>query len=147
MPTKFKEINWNPSPQERRDFGRLLMIGFPFVALFWTAVMAIKGEGWAWNWELFAWIAGIGCGIGLFCRVLPGLARPVYCLWFFLVCIIDTLITGVLLPTFFYLLLFPYGVLVRLAGKASLKKGPEKRDSYWIDVEPAKDTSKYYRQF
>ena len=147
MPTKFKEINWNPDLQERRDFGRLLMIGFPFVALFWTTVIAIKGKGWDWSWELFAWIAGIGCGIGLFCRTLPWLARPVYCLWFFLVCIIDTLITGILMPIFFYLLLFPYGVVLRMAGKSSLKKAPQQLDSYWIEVEPAKDSSKYYRQF
>ena len=145
MPTKFKEINWNPSMKERRDFGRLLMVAFPFVALFWTSIVAIKGGGW--NWELFGWIAGVGCGVGLFCYVLPPLARPVYCLWFFLVCLIDTVITGVLLPVFFYVFLFPYGLLLRLIGKNSLKKGPEPKDTYWIDVEPPKDLSQYYRQF
>ena len=57
MPTKFKEINWNPSLKERKDFGRLLMIGFPFVALFWTVVLAMKGilkDGvWDWRWTVF----------------------------------------------------------------------------------------------
>ena len=44
MPTKFKEINSNPSLKERKDFGRLLVIGFPFVALFsGRVVLVMKG--------------------------------------------------------------------------------------------------------
>ena len=147
MTTKFKEINWQPSTKERRDFGRLLMIGFPFVALFWTTVMGFKGEGFRWNWELFGWIAGIGCGVGLFCFLVPALARPVYSLWFFLVCIIDTLITMILLPSFYYIILFPYALVLRMFGKSSLKKGPESCETYWNDVAPTKDNSQYYRQF
>ncbi len=147
MTTKFKEVNWDPSDKEKRDFGRLLMMGFPFVALFWTTVMGFKGEGFRWNWELFGWIAGIGCGIGLFCFLIPALARPIYCLWFFLVCIIDTVITLVLLPTFYYIILFPYALLIRMMGKNSLKKRPQACETYWNDVAPTKDSSQYYRQF
>lgn len=147
MTTKFKEVNWDPSDKEKRDFGRLLMIGFPFVAVFWTTVMGLKGEGFHWNWELFGWIAGIGCGVGLFCFLIPTLARPIYCLWFFLVCIIDTVITMLLLPSFYYIILLPYAMLIRMLGKNSLKKGPQSCDTYWNDVAPTKDSSQYYRQF
>ena len=147
MPNKFKEINWNPSIRERRDFGRLLMIGFPFVALFWTCIFAIKGAGWAWNWNIFVGVAGAGVGVGLFCYVLPALSRPVYCFWFFLVCVIDSAITFILLPAFFYFILSPYGFILRLLGKNSVKKGPEPRETYWIDVEPPKSSDQYYRQF
>ena len=147
MLNKFNEINWNPSTRERRDFGRLLMIGFPFVALFWTCIFAIKGVGWAWNWNIFVGVAGAGIGVGLFCFVLPALSRPVYCLWFFLVCLIDSVITFTLLPTFFYFILTPYGFILRLLGKNSIKKGPESRKTYWIDVEPPKGLDQYYRQF
>lgn len=147
MNTKFKEINWNPGLEERRGFGRILLIGFPFVALFWTVVLGFKGEGFVWNWTIFSWIAGTGCGVGLFCMALPALALPFYRVWFFLVCIIDTLITFILLPTFYYLILFPYGWFIRVLGKNPLEKKPAQCTTYWKEVAPTKDNSQYYRQF
>ncbi len=152
MINKFKEINWNPSIKERRGFGRLLMMGFPFVGLFWAVVMGLKGlsagKGWDWSWALFYWIAGMGFGVGLVCYLLPMLARPLYCIWFFLVCLIDLVIMSLLLPAFFYTILMPFGVLLRLLGKNPTRKHKEAGvKTYWIDVEKPKDLSQYYRQF
>jgi hypothetical protein len=143
----FKEINWKPSIKERQDFGRELVLGFPFVALFWTCLMAFQEEGPVWHWDVFIWIAGLGCGLGALCVMLPALVRPIYCIWFFLVGIIDKLIIWTILPIFFYLVLFPCGLLVRTLGKSSIKKKPEPKASYWIEVEPAKSASQYFRQF
>tara|TARA_B100000579_G_C22142036_1_gene536957 strand:+ start:22 stop:465 length:444 start_codon:yes stop_codon:yes gene_type:complete len=146
MPTKFKEINWCPSVVEMKDFGRKLLLGFPFVALFWTCLLAL-GEGSEWGWEVFTWIAGVGCGLGILCIQFPTLSIPIYRLWFFLVCLIDTLITAIALPTFFYIILSPYGFLVRIAGKSSIQKKPINKDSYWVEISPPKSLNQYYRQF
>ena len=148
MNNKFKEINWNPGTDERKSFGKLLIIGFPFVALFWTTVLGFKGgNGFVWNWELFGWIVGGGSGTGMFCMLIPSLALPVYRLWFFLICIIDTVITLVLLPTFYYVILFPYSWILRMIGKNPIEKKPRECKTYWKDVAGTKDTSQYYRQF
>jgi len=147
MPTKFQEINWNPSTKERREFGRLLMIGFPFIALFWTTIIGLQEKGFHWDWELFAWIAGIGCGVGFLCMLLPACVRPLYCLWFFIVCIMDTLVSTLLLTAFFYCILTPFGLVIRLFGKHSLKKKRETCQSYWKDVPEVSEKSQYYRQF
>ena len=147
MMTKFKKVNWNPSEKEKRNFGLILIIGFPFVSIFWTLLMGQNEKVFYWNWELFCWIAGIGCGIGLFSFLIPTLARPVYCLWFLLICIVDVIITMFLLPSFFYIILFPYSLLIRILKKHTLKKGPHSCKTYWNDVAPNKNNSQYYRQF
>ena len=101
MPTKFKEINWNPSLKERKDWS-FTVIGFPFVALFWTLVLAMKGIlRMVLGLELivFFWIFSLGC-TGLLCWSLPSCPSHLLPVVLF-VCIIDTIITGLLLPTFF----------------------------------------------
>ena len=54
------------------------------------------------------------------------LARPIYCSGSFFVCIIDTIITGITTANILLPDLVSRGLLVRLAGKSSLTKGPER---------------------
>jgi hypothetical protein len=145
--SKFKEINWDPSIQERIKLGRLLLMGFPFAAVFWTTLMGFRGPGFHWHWEIFCWIAGIGCGIGLFCLLFPIAARPIYCLWYFLVCVIDTVLTTTLLTLFYYFIMTPLAAMIRGFRKNSMKVKPEECETYWKEVEPNQNQAQYYRQF
>ena len=147
MMTKFHEINWNPSVKERRALGWLLLASFPFVGLFWTLVFGLRSEGIDWNWAIFKWIAGIGSTLGGFCVVAPGWSMPVYKGWHTLVCTVDTVVSFTLLTVFYYLLLCPYSLLVRLLIKRQFKKGTEPCESYWNEVAPPKSTTQYYRQY
>ena len=75
MVNPFKEVNWNPGPQERRKFALSLIIGFPCVAVVLLLLGWLRGKGW--NLPLAAMVGGGGLAVGLLLLVLPQIARPV----------------------------------------------------------------------
>ena len=141
------EINWSPSTREKRSLGIKFLLCFPFVALFWTGILALNEKEFFWDWNIFRWIAGIGCSIGLFCVLLPSLSQPVYCIWFFFAGMVNVLLNLTLLPVFFYFVLFPSGLLIRIMRKSSICKKPPNKVSFWVDVEEPKSSGQYFRQF
>lgn len=145
--SKFKEIDWEPSTQERRKLGRLLLFGFPFAAAFWTTLLGFRGPSFYWDWKIFSWIAGIGSGIGLYCLLFPSVSRPIYCLWYFFVCVFDTVLTTTLLTLFYYSILTPFAIAIRACRKHSMKVKPEECETYWKQAEGNQNKAQYYRQF
>ena len=66
---RFKEINWNPDRSELRQFGKTLLIGFPFAALIWYCLVRwFYGE---WIWAVPVWITGIGWTIAVLAFLSP----------------------------------------------------------------------------
>jgi hypothetical protein len=146
MFTRFKEQNWNPSLAERRKFGLMIAGGMPLSAALWfLLVHAATGQ---WHWSVPAWILGIGCSLGLLLAAVPTLARPFYCFWYFLVCCIDTVVSNTLLTVMFWGVVTPFGLIMRLAGRRPLQKGPVPgAKTYWRPAEKASDPRQYFRQF
>ncbi len=143
---RFKQQNWNPSVAERRKFGFMLAGGMPLSALVWFLIVRYStGE---WRWAVPAWILGIGCPFGLLLAAFPSLARPFYCIWYFLVCCIDTVVTNVLLTLMYWGVLTPFSLVMRLAGRQPLQKGflPGAK-TYWRPAEKITDQRQYFRQF
>ena len=143
---RFKEQNWNPSITERRKFGLMLAGGMPLSALFWfLLVRYLTGE---WRWAVPLWILAVGCPLGLLLAAAPALVRPVYCIWYFLVCCIDTIVTNGLLSLLYLLVFTPYSLVMRLAGRQPLQKGflPGVK-TYWHPAERVSDPRRYFRQF
>jgi len=58
MVNPFKEVNWNPGPQERRKFALSLVIGLPCVAAVLLVLGWLRGRGW--NFPLTAIVGGGG---------------------------------------------------------------------------------------
>lgn len=145
MLNPFHEINWKPDRKAQRTFARSLMIGFPVVAL----VLAVMTRLGAHEWKpVFVWLGAIGFGIGLFCWLLPGLARPFYLVWYALAGVMGLVMGNLLLGLVYYGVLTPIGLVLRLLNRCPLRKGFDRdRASYWEDAREITDPQRYYRQF
>ena len=143
---KFREIDWHPDKPAIRQFGRVLFLGCPLAALAWYCLVRwFSGE---WVLAVPIWITGIGWAIGLLAFTSRALALPFYRIWFFLIAIIDTVVTNTLLLVFFYLVLSPAALMMKLLGRDALARRTEAdRDSYFEDTPKSKGPESYYNQF
>lgn len=143
---RFREQNWHPDLEERRRFAQTLLLGAPVSALVWLLVIrALSGR---WIWLLALGVLGIGLSLGLVLRRFPGLARPFFCLWFGMVCVIDTVVTTLSLTFFYFLVVTPIGLIQRLLGRRIIRKGFDREaPTYWQPAEPTRDPLRYFRQF
>ena len=74
----FKEINWNPSPGERRKFALSLIIGLPSVAAFLSIFVRLTRHMWR---PFPVWVGVIGLAVGIILWLLPQIADPFYIIW------------------------------------------------------------------
>ena len=146
MVNPFKEVNWNPGPQERRKFALSLVIGFPCIAVVLLLLGWLRGKGW--NLPLAAEVGGGGLAGGLLLLALPQIARPIYVGWYFVACCIGTVVGNLALGIVFFVLVTGLGLLMRALGRRPVRKTFDKRAAtYWQDPEQVDDPNRYYRQF
>lgn len=143
---RFKEIDWHPDRRELRRFGLMLAAGMPVAGMVWLLIVRLVSGHWVPQVPIY--VGGIGGGIGLSIALLPGLGRPVYCVWFALGGVLETIVVTVLLSTFYYAVMMPFGLVMRWAGRQPVQKGFKPRAAtYWQEAEQVKDLRRYYRQF
>lgn len=145
MVNPFKDTDWNPDLAARRSFAKSLIIGFPTLALVFTIAGWLKTHEWsAWT----PWLAGIGAGLGVVFWVVPQIAKPFYLAWYFLACCLGIVVSNSLLAVFYYLVITPFGVVMRWCGRDRMNRrlDPGKK-SYWQDAEKVVDPQRYWRQF
>ena len=144
---KINEINWQPSQQDLFDFAKTLLLGGPIVAVFW--VLLIKIFSSEWNLIAPTYILSAFVLAGTLIRLAPTLSKPLYLLWFSLVCVIDIVISFTVLTIVYFCVLLPIGIAYQASGKAAqLKKGIcTKSLSYWTKAHETKDLNKYYKQY
>ncbi len=71
-----------------------------------------------------------------------------YRIWFFIIGIIDTILTNVLLVTLFYCILTPYSLLIRVFKSDSMRRSIDSEsESYFESAEKPKGSESYYNQF
>jgi hypothetical protein len=146
MLNPFRDVNWHPDRAALRSFAISLIVGFPCIALLTLAGAYVRGR--PPNVELALTIAGAGVGAGLIFLAAPIVARPFYLAWYFVACCIGLVVGNVLLALVFYVLVAGIGIVMRSAGRLSIRTGVDRsRSSYWLDVEPPPDPKRYYRQF
>ena len=143
---KFREIDWHPSKPAIRQFGRVLFLGCPLAAMAWYCLVRwFSGE---WVLAVPIWITSIGWAIGLLAFISCALALPFYRIWFFLIAIIDTVVTNTLLLVLFYVMISPVALAMKLVGRDPLARRIEAdRDSYFEDAPKPKGPESYYNQF
>jgi len=145
MINPFKDTNWNPGAGEKRKFARSLIIGFPIIAAVFAIMAWLRTGTWHGG---FVWLAIIGAALGAILWVLPQIARPFYLIWFFAACCIGIVVSNLLIAAFFYLIVTPIGLLMRILGRDPLQKRFDRsRTTYWRDVEKVVDGERYFRQF
>ena len=112
----------NESPREVRKFGFL----FAAIGAVITAFFLWKGNpGWPW-------VAGVAVLFLLGGALAPSALRPVYRLWMRFAFILAWINTRVLLTLFFFLVVTPVGVMMRLFGRDVLERRIDRtRGSYW----------------
>lgn len=146
MVNPFRDINWRPGPEERRAFGRSLMIGFPILA---GAFAAFRWWSAGEVGLLPAVLAFGGWGLGAICRFVPAVAGPFYLGWYGLAACIGFVVTNLSLVLFYYGAMTPIGLGLRLAGRDGLRRRLDREaPTYWEDVAVGDgDPEQYYRQF
>jgi hypothetical protein len=124
---------------EVRKFG-VLFTGVSVVA---AAYLYWKGNP-AWPWCLLAGLFFLGTGFLAF----PVL-RPIYVGWMKFAQVLGWINTRILLGVFFYLVLTPIGVVLRLLGKDLLEQNIDRSArTYWIKRRPEPfDPERYERLF
>ena len=101
-----------------------------------------------WHLQKLLWLGGGGLTAGLFLWTVPSVCKPFYWVWYSVACCIGIVISNLLLMGFYFVVMTPTGLVMRAFGRRPLLKGFEKQaDTYWKDMEPVRDVSRYYRQF
>ena len=136
-----------PTPKEIKSTSLRLLIGLPIVGVIWTAVIRVFGESQEMNWYVFAGFAFVGLSVGTLSLFLPAFGRVSYFTWHSLINLIDQIIIWTTLPLFYYVIFYPYSLLIRLFGKSKLKERTQPESSYWKNVEQPKSNRRYIQQF
>ena len=124
---------------EVRKFGLL----FGAIGIAVTIYLAWTGNQY-WPWAIG--FAGFFVLSGLFA---PGVLRPVYVAWMRLAFVLGWINTRILLSLFFYLVMTPIGLLLRMMGKDLLDERIDREaHSYWVRRDaPPFDPEQYRRLF
>lgn len=146
MMNKFKEINWNPDDIALRKFCKTMLIGFPMAGIVWLGLAKIIFNDWIL--DILYWFAGIGWIIGIGGMLIYQFGLFFYKFWFFIIAIIDTILTTTLMFTFFYFLLTPYSIIARLFKNDSMnRKIDTNLKSYLEDIQISQSPNSYYNQY
>ena len=109
-----------------RSFGLVMAGAFAVIALvlFWKQRAAAP------------WMTGGAVLFGGLGLMLPVVLKPIYIVWMTLAHYMSFVMTYVILTLFFYLILTPVGLVMRLFGKDLLAtRFPGKPETYWIPAQ------------
>lgn len=148
MINPFKDVNWNPDINERKKFGKILIIGFPIFSFLIFLLGWVSSGVWNKNLEIACWICGIGVVLGLISYFLPQISKPIYQAWYFVGCCLGFIISNLIFTLMYFLIFTPVGLIRRMFSKDSFPKTFDKsKKTYWQDAEQMDDISRYYKQF
>ncbi len=122
-----------------RNFGVLF-----FVVMAGLAGLSLYRGHTTWPW--FAGAALVFLLLGFFAKPV---LRPLYVGWMTFAFALGWINTRIILGVFFYVILFPVGLVIRITGNDPLaRKLNRNQSSYWIKREPvALDRQRYARPF
>lgn len=123
------------SPEAVRKTGKAFLIGFSIIG----GVLFLANSGWlrfdfAQGLQSNGWKWFVGAGVVLFAlsRISYRLMKPIHIGWMTLAFALGWLNTRLLLGLFFFLILTPIGVLMRLFGKDLLDQRIDRSaTTYW----------------
>jgi hypothetical protein len=125
------------TPNDIRKFGILLTV----VSLLLAAYSAYRGHS---TWPWFVGAAVFFLITGFFFRAV---LRPLYLGWMKFAFLLGWVNTRLILGVFFYLILTPIGMAMRLFGRDPLyRKFDRKATSYWVKRAPSEFKRERYEQ-
>ena len=142
-----EDSNIKESQEERLRFSLKLIFGFPVVGVIWTAIIYFLSDTSKLNFNIAYWIGGNGIFLGMLCLINESIFRLTSWLWHKLVFLIDTAITWLTMPIFYYLIFSPFALILRVLGKANMKKNSPNKETFWQEIKHPKSSKQYLRQF
>ena len=139
--------NIEQSRKERLQFSLKLILGLPIVGVIWTATIYFLSDTSRINFNIACWIGGIGIVLGMLCLMNESIFQLTSWLWHKLVFLIDTVITWLTMPIFYYLVFSPFALILRVLGKVNMKKMSPNKETYWHSIKQPDSNKQYLRQF
>ena len=143
-------VEWNPDHRQLRSFGVIcavlcLAVG-TWARLSHSVIWFAVAPDTALRAANVLWIVAAACG-GL-AAVAPALLRPLYVVLTAISLPIGFVVGHVILAVVFFGLITPIALVFRIAGRDALARRFD-RDaaSYWTSRAPARNPSRYFRQF
>ena len=134
------------SKLELKQLSLKFIIGFPLVGCFWTLLVWYFGNSTEMNLKIAFWIGGIGWILGMVTILSYSTGCRILFFWKKLIVILDTIIVWTLLPLFYFSILTPFSLVLRLFGKSRMSGKRKNAETYWHKCKPAKP-ERYIRQF
>ncbi len=133
------EVNLNPSKQELKWFGLIVLVFFALVgAIVWWTAMAPRAA---------SAIVAFGAMLCVAYYAVAPLRLPMYLGWMHLVFPIGWVLSHLLFGAIYFLIVTPIGLTMRLTGRDPLRRHrPSNAVSSWTK-RPAADPDRYFRQF
>ncbi|MDD5657464.1 MAG: SxtJ family membrane protein [Elusimicrobia bacterium] len=134
------KVNWNPSGSELRKFGLVILAGFGLIGglAFW------RGRHCA---AACLWTAAAAVEVAALAA--PRLAAVFYQAWMAFGFAMGTVVSTAALLAFFYLIVTPIGLVMRLLGRdaLNLRRPRGAAGSYWVEHPDLADKRSLERLF
>ncbi len=133
-------INWKPDPKQLRWFGCLWLPLFSLI----VGGIGLVNTGEVLPLAAGLLVAGASIVIG---ALAPRRMRPVFVFLTLLTFPIGFVISHVVLALFFFGVITPVGLTMRLLGRDPLKRRKDDTGTYWIERQGRLPLARYFRQF
>jgi len=135
------ELNRDPTPRQVRQFGVYLLPGFCLLLAMWGAYRGF--DRLLVGAELCIAVASLVVTL-----VRPRWTRALLLAWMWITFPIGWVISHTLLAAIYFLVITPIGLLMRAVGRDPLQRSLEPgQRTYWIERQPQREPSSYFRQF
>ncbi len=106
--------------------------------LVMTIPLALLGALFLWKGKAAApWLFGAAGFFLLTGLIVPRILTPIEMVWMAFARVLNVVVTFIILTILFYLVITPYGLIMRLFGKELIpKRFDSSQPSYWIRVDP-----------
>lgn len=134
------KINLDPSPQELKWFGLILLLIFGIIGgiVLWHTR--------SYDIPLILW--SIGAFLCIIYYVLHPLRRPLYVSWMYVVYPIGLTVSFTVFVILYYGIFFPIGLLMRIFRYDPMQRRLDRKaPTYWIAHDADTEPSRYFRQF
>lgn len=142
----FIEIKWYPSQRDMRSFGWTMLVTLTLIGLILTWISYHRtGET---GWRILEIFSGAGVAIllsSLFLETTLGLW--LYRAWMGLALVLGKVMAPLVIGVFYFLVVTPIGLGVRLLGRDSMDRKREGHTTFWHPLRHRTTPSSYERQF
>ncbi len=115
----------NSTERRLRNFGLVMAGAFAVIGVLGL----FRGRSW---WPAAAALSGAFALSGI---AFPGVLEPVERFWMKFAAVLGFVMTNVILTVFFFLVITPAGLLMRLFRRDPLRLRPDRCSTYWVSVE------------